>query len=308
MLIICPASAVAELNEQALHEQVIDEQEALNKDKQLFTQANELVTQGQLAQAEAIYRDMLQRHSDWPEPKNNLAILLLQTNRMEEAKQMLEQAVTSSPSYKIAQNNRTQLYNYLATQAYDKALGSGQQLAVPKMQAIEEIFQPVKIIEKEIFIEKEVKVIVEKPVYKTAVEPPQSTAVQSADLPDETKKLTEVTNHIRQKLLGWSRAWSQGNFEHYVQAYSTQFTPSDSRKSFDEWKNIRKARLKYSKGVSVNFDQLRVFLEAQSEYALVEFVQDYQSASYSDKVLKQLYMQNLQGNWLILSERTIKTY
>lgn len=113
---------------------------------------------------------------------------------------------------------------------------------------------------------------------------------------------------IKQQLLGWSRAWSQGNFDHYIKSYSTEFAPSDNRKSYLEWKNIRKGRLKYVKGVDVKIDQIKVYLEHEGESALVEFIQDYQSASYNDKVLKQMYMQNQKGNWLILSERTIKTY
>lgn len=136
----------------------IDKGQLISEDKKLFIKAVEFSSQDQWSQAESIYRDLLKRNSHWPEPKNNLAILLLKTNRLDEARQMLEQAVSSSPSYRIAQKNRSQLYNYLATQAYDKALGSEQQQMMPEMQLIQEVYLPVKIIEKK------VEVIVEKPV------------------------------------------------------------------------------------------------------------------------------------------------
>jgi len=293
----------------------VDQLQLLQSDKQLFADALKLTNQGQLSQAELIYRDLLERNNEWPEPKNNLAILLLKTDRLDEAKQILEQAVISEPSYRIAHNNRTLLYNYLAAQAYDKALGANQKLKFPEMQQIQEIHLPLMVVEKvvEKIIEKEVEVIVEKLVpakIETSADEATDTLSASVGVNDAAAKndLNDVKNHIRQQLLGWSRAWSQGDFEHYIQSYSTDFVPSDTRKNFNEWKNIRRGRLKYSKGISVNFDHLRVFLEADEKHALVELVQHYKSASYSDKVLKQMYMQNNQGNWLILSERTIKTY
>ena len=144
----------------------------LDMDKQLFHKAVKLSEQGQLEEAELVYLDLIKRNESWPEPKNNLAIILLKTERMAEAKVMLEQAISSSPSYRVAQNNRTQLYNYLATQAYGKALGSNQQKSIPEMEVIKVVQKTFNVIEKlvevekvvERIIEKKVEVIVEKPV------------------------------------------------------------------------------------------------------------------------------------------------
>jgi len=263
-----------------------------DQDKLLFAQALELSVQQQWPAAESIYRDLLKRNKEWPEPKNNLAILLLKTNRLDEARLMLEEAVVSSPSYRIAQKNRTQLYDFLAAQAYGKALGSQQVSALPEMDFIEHIYQPVKTVEK--IVEKKVEVIVEKPVFIEA------TAVQ--------KDLNEtVVGRIKEQLLDWARAWSQGDFDHYMQSYSDSFVPGDKRQVFSEWKKIRRAKLKRAVSVQVTFDELRIFVEGSTSYALVEFVQQYTSPAYSDKVLKQLYMQKGQNNWKILSERVIKT-
>lgn len=263
-----------------------------DQDKLLFAQALELSVQQQWPAAESIYRDLLKRNKEWPEPKNNLAILLLKTNRLDEARLMLEEAVVSSPSYRIAQKNRTQLYDFLAAQAYGKALGSQQVSALPEMDFIEHIYQPVKTVEK--IVEKKVEVVVEKPVFI------ESTAVQ--------KDLNEtVVGRIKEQLLDWARAWSQGDFDHYMQSYSDSFVPGDKRQAFSEWKKIRRAKLKRAVSVQVTFDELRIFVEGSTSYALVEFVQQYTSPAYSDRVLKQLYMQKGQNNWKILSERVIKT-
>lgn len=275
----------------------VDEQQ-LSNDRQLFSRAVEYSLNGEWSSAENIYRDLMARYDDWPEPRNNLAILLFKTNRVNEAREMLEQAVTTTSSYRIAQNNRTRLYDYLASQAYNRALGVEQQKSLPEMQLIREIHQPVMVVEKT------VEVIVEK----TPVEAEQQATVALTEQSQPESSTEDATNIISQQLLGWSRAWSQGDVEHYLGNYSTRFEPDDVRKSYSEWKNIRRARLKFSRNVNVTIEDIRVFIEPQGSHALVEFIQNYQSASYSDKVLKQLYMHKDMNKWLILSERVIKTY
>ncbi len=269
-----------------------------NDDKILFKQAVELSLQSQWAQAEKIYRELIKRNKSWPEPSNNLAIILLKTNRIDEAKKVFEQAVSSSPSYKITQQNRTQLYNYLATQAYDKALGAEKNKTLPELTFIQAIDQPVKIVEKEVE-----KIVIKKEYIEVPAELNANEQVNP-----ENNKLKNISNEIEQQLSGWSRAWSQGDYKKYLKAYSKNFVPSDSRKTYTQWKNIRRSRLRFTQGVNIKIDQLRVFVEPENEYALVEFLQTYQSDSYSDKVLKQMYMHYQQGSWLILSERTIKNF
>ena len=277
---------------QAIAPDMTDVASIEDQDKLLFAQALELSVAKQWLAAEPIYRDLVKRNKEWPEPKNNLAILLLKTNRLEEAKSMLEEAVSSSPSYRIAQKNRTQLYDFLDVQAYGKALGKQHVSRLPEMDFIEQIYQPVKTLEK--IVEKKVEVIVEKKVFV------KSTPIQNTSN-------TEVVSDIREQLLNWSHAWSQGDYDYYVQSYADNFVPADERKSFSEWKKTRKAKLKRGVSIQVTVDHLRVFLEGSSNYALVEFIQYYTSPIYSDSVIKQLYMQKDQNNWKILSERVIKT-
>jgi len=263
-----------------------------DQDRLLFAQAHELSLQQQWAEAESIYRDLLERNKEWPEPKNNLAIVLFKTNRIDEARLMLEEAVVSSPSYRMAQKNRTQLYEFLAAQAYGKALGSEQTSELPEMDFIEHIYQPIKVVEK--VVEKEVEVVVEKKVF-----------IESKPIQKESN--VAVISSIKEQLLNWSRAWSQGDFEHYIQSYSDRFVPIDESLTLSKWKKGRKAKLGRGVSVQVTFDDLKIFIDDSTNTAMVEFVQYYTSPTYSDSVLKQLYMQKGQDNWQILSERVIKT-
>lgn len=298
LCLLLPAMAVAAETAQA---------EPLS-DEALFARAVSLSEQQQWTEAETIYRALLKSRPQWPEPKNNLAIVLLKTGRLEQAKQMLEQAVVSSPSYRVAQANRSQLYNYLATQAYHKALGERSELALPSLDLIEQIHQNIKLVEKpvEVIVEKRVEVPVEVIVEKPVIDRSEFTRIKQVDLSAERDQ--QIKQQIQQQLMRWSQAWSAGDYETYIQTYSSEFDPGDPTTSLEEWKNIRHAKLKYSKNTRVTLDRLRVFVEATAQYALVEFVQAYRSASYSDTVLKQLYMTKNDNNWRILSERVIKTY
>ncbi|HEY9202008.1 MAG TPA: tetratricopeptide repeat protein [Gammaproteobacteria bacterium] len=277
-------------------------------DEALFARAVSLSEQQQWGEAETLYRALLKSRPQWPEPKNNLAIVLLKTGRLEQAKQMLEQAVVSSPSYRVAQTNRSQLYNYLATQAYHKALGERSELEPPTLDLIGEIHQNIKLVEKpvEVIVEKRVEVPVKVFVEKPVIDRSEFTRTEQVDLSAERDR--QIKQQIEQQLARWSQAWSAGDYATYMQTYSSEFDPGDPTTSLAEWKNIRHAKLKYTKDTQVTLDKLRVFVEASAQYALVEFVQAYRSASYSDTVLKQLYMTKSDNNWRILSERVIKTY
>jgi tetratricopeptide (TPR) repeat protein len=277
-------------------------------DEALFAKAVSLSEKQQWAEAESIYRELLKSRPQWPEPKNNLAIVLLKTGRLEQAKQMLEQAVVSSPSYRVAQANRSQLYNYLATQAYHKALGEHSELEMPTLDLIGQIHQNVKLVEKpvQVIVEKRIEVPVEVVVEKPVIDRREFTRTEEVDVSAERNRL--IKQQIQQQLTRWSQAWSAGDYETYIQTYASEFDPGDPTTTLAEWKNIRHAKLKYARDTRVTLDKLRVFVEASAQYALVEFVQAYRSASYSDTVLKQLYMTKNDNNWRILSERVIKTY
>jgi len=279
-----------------------------SSDEALFAKAVSLSEQQQWAEAESLYRALLKARPQWPEPKNNLAIVLLKTGRLEQAKQMLEQAVVSSPSYRVAQTNRSLLYNYLATQAYHKALGESAELQPPALALIGQIHQNIKLVEKpvQVIVEKRVEVPVEVIVEKPVID--RSEFVQTEQVDISAERNQQIRQQIQQQLTRWSQAWSAGDYATYIQTYASQFDPGDPATSLAEWKNIRHAKLKYAKDTRVTLDKLRVFVEASAQYALVEFVQAYRSASYSDTVLKQLYMTKSDNNWRILSERVIKTY
>jgi tetratricopeptide (TPR) repeat protein len=256
-------------------------------DRSLFDHAVQLSQQGEWSEAANLFRGIADRNPAWPEPKNNLAVAMLQMGQLDKAQQALEDAVSSLPSFRTAQDNRRRLYDYLAAQAYDRALGKNAGSELPKLALLTRIDVPTVAGEQS----------------PTASETTTSPAVTPVA---QSTTGNAVSVSIRQQLLGWSRAWSNANVEAYLANYSTGFKPQDATKDYTQWINIRRARLQLASNTQVTLHDIRVYVDEKNKQAIAEFVQIYRSDRYRDKVKKQLLMAYENQRWLILSERVIE--
>ncbi|MCW8957001.1 MAG: tetratricopeptide repeat protein [Gammaproteobacteria bacterium] len=238
-----------------------------------FQQAVSLSKQGDWKQAVKLFQQVASEQPDWPEPKNNLAVALLKLGQVEQARQTLEQAVISQASFKVAQANRQRLYDHLAANAYEKALGNSGSLQLPNLQLLDSIQQ-------------------------ATVQPVQQSVV--------TDPVADITSLIHQQLNQWSSAWSESNVDAYLACYSPRFKPFERDMDYQQWRYQRRLRLKSSQDVKISLDDIKVFVDPKGDSALVEFVQLYRSANYTDKVIKQLLLNHDNKQWLIISERVIK--
>ena len=252
-------------------------------DVALFGQAVQLSEQGQWQQAARLFRDIAQRHPQWPEPKNNLAVVMSRLGQLKEAQQALEAAVSSQPSFKTAQQNRQQLYDYLAAVAYEKAIGNTQPPSVPQLSLLTKLQQPPK------------------PEARPVPAPAPMTPPAAA-----SDTLTSIQEDISKRLQIWSRAWSIGDVETYLQAYSSRFKPDEPGTDYNQWRNIRRARLTLADNTQVVLQDIHIYLDADRQQAIAEFVQNYRSDRYQDQVIKQLLLAHENNRWLILSERVIE--
>lgn len=244
-----------------------------------FQQAVKLSKQGEWTQAAELFQWVASEQSDWPEPKNNLAVVLLKLGQVEQARLALEQAIISQTSFKVAQLNRQKLYDYLAAKSYEKALGNSGELDLPRLEMLDTVQQ----------------------------------AASSAVMPDKVEHHPVVSDDtididgvIRQRVSLWSKAWSGSDVDTYLSCYSPQFKPFEQNLDFNQWRYQRRIRLESSQKVSINIDNVEVYLKPKGNIALVEFVQSYVSANYTDKVIKQLLLSYENDQWLITSERVLK--
>lgn len=81
-----------------------------------------LVETNNLAEATSIFTKLTEEHPELPEPYNNLAVIYARLQQYDKAKQSLEMAIQTHPSYATAHKNLEDVYARLASQAYDKAL------------------------------------------------------------------------------------------------------------------------------------------------------------------------------------------
>jgi len=81
-----------------------------------------LTEQGKTAEAIKIFTGLTEDYPDLPEPYNNLAVLYASQGKYDKAKQLLEKALSTHPSYATANENLGDIYAKMASQAYDRAL------------------------------------------------------------------------------------------------------------------------------------------------------------------------------------------
>ena len=74
------------------------------------------------ADAIVVFTKLTEEFPESPEPYNNLAVIYAQQKQYDKARQALEMAIRTHPSYATAHENLGDIYAHMASQAYDKAL------------------------------------------------------------------------------------------------------------------------------------------------------------------------------------------
>ena len=239
----------------------------------LFQQGVELSADGKWSNAEAIFRGIAERNPSWPEAKNNLAVVLYNSGKLEQSHQAFEAAVTSLPSFKIAQINRQRLYDYSATLAYNRAIGNTEKPGLPTLEMLNDVEDISSIVEK--------------------------------TNPEVTNN-DEIFEQVKDSLHKWSESWTNSDVERYLAAYSNNFIPTGEAKNFSQWSKQRSEKLRKGKIDQVSLDSIQVYINDDKKQALAEFVQDYKSRNYQDKVVKQMRLAYKNNRWLITSEEVIR--
>ncbi len=81
-----------------------------------------LTEQGKAADAISIFTALTEDYPELPEPYNNLAVLYASQGQYDKARDALEMAIRTHPSYATAHENLGDIYAKMASQAYDRAL------------------------------------------------------------------------------------------------------------------------------------------------------------------------------------------
>ena len=116
--------------------------------------------------------------------------------------------------------------------------------------------------------------------------------------------LPSVFAGVESSLNNWVKAWSSQDVDFYLERYSDEFLPPKGL-SREAWENQRKIRLASPDYIKVNLSDIKINYHEEN-FSDIEFIQHYQSNTYTDTVKKSLSMQNVEGDWLIVAEKVIE--
>ncbi len=256
-----------------------------------------LTEQNRALEAIAIFTALTQDFPEMPEPYNNLAVLRASQGDYRAAREALEMAIRTHPTYATAHENLGDIHAALARQYYETALqlGTGNASARAKLGRIEQAVPgatPVKATNAGAAFLQEAQSARPTPSADLAVADPAVTDPTVAD--PAIAVLTAVE--------AWSRAWSRGDATAYLSHYASGFRPDDGQ-TRAQWEASRRSRLAEARDVRVSVLGPQVEMEGNSR-AKVAFRQHYVSPTFERTAMKILRLVEDGGRWLIDGETT----
>ncbi len=255
---------------------------------------------GKQTEAITTFTKLTEDYPTLSEPYNNLAVIYAGQSQFDKAREALETATRTNPSYATAYENLGDVYMRLASQTYSKALALdiGNTVIPGKLAAIREAYK--------ISAKSPSPVAVQSVVTAAANLPAKAeTAASTAPAKPETtaSMASKSDSEVSQAVLAWAKAWSSQDVSTYLAAYGKEFNPPGSQ-SRAAWAHERKARILKKSGISVSVENLSVKVTAN--HAVVNFRQGYRAGALQETSQKMLELNKVEDQWLIVKETTVK--
>lgn len=276
------------------------------------------------------FADITRDYPQLPEPYNNLAVLYAQQGDYEKARDALEAALATHPSYATAHENLGDIYAALAGAAYNRALllDQGNQAVRSKLSFLNKVSEatggtqvavaPPAVVTPA--AAPSAPAIAPKPAAPSAsVNPAPAPAAPAPAAPANMAPVpaaanqaqdTASANHSAEVLKAvnaWAKAWSEQNVDAYLASYSAGFRP-EGGVSRANWAAIRRDRVSRPSRIRIGVANPKVAvvsdgLSEADNLMRVTFRQEYQSNSFGDTVTKVLELRDENG-WKIVREYT----
>ncbi len=256
-----------------------------------------LTEQNKSAEAIKVFSGLTEDFPELPEPYNNLAVLYAAQGQYDKAKNALEMAIRTHPSYATAHENLGDIYAKMASQAYDKALQLDNRNATAQTKLA---------LIKELFSSRKGSAVIASAAKPVAASParPVTAPMPAASKPADTKPgVAAVDNSdVSNAVQAWAAAWAGQNVKAYLASYAPQFkTPNGESRS--AWETTRRERISAPKKIEVSLADLSV-TNATNDTATVSFKQTYQSDRIKSSTHKVMTLAKVHGKWLITEERS----
>lgn len=271
-----------------------------------------------------VFSDLTEDYPELPEPYNNLAVLYAAQGQYERAKQSLEMAIRTHPSYTTAHENLGDIYAKMASLAYDKALQLDQSnvSAQTKLALIKDLFGPSRVNGSTAAASQSGRTAPAKTVAKAKDSPPaqpdsaEPVAEPVAESPPVTgaeqsppdrpvaqpaaQSPTEAKTAIEQMVTQWAEAWSNKDVATYLAFYGEGFRLPPGRDR-TAWEAERRERLEKPEYIKVEVSRLRV--DVKGDTAKARFSQRYEANHLKGTYQKTLELARENGAWKIVNER-----
>jgi tetratricopeptide (TPR) repeat protein len=254
-------------------------EENLNNPEILFYKGIIETNLGKTNQAIDTFRGLTERFPELPEPFNNLAVLYAEKGQFRLAKEILEQAIKTNPSYLTAHINLGDIFTKMASEAYNKALeiDKSNNIAITKLSMITQLFN-----------------------YNPNT---KNTVIDSINTKKEVK-ITQLSKKELKKVIlnsieNWKTAWESKDVESYFDSYSSNFIyPNNMTKS--QWQKYRTNRILPKKIISISISNIK--FKFKKEKIIATFTQNYKSGRLNQTSNKNLTFVAESGQWFIVEE------
>lgn len=258
-----------------------------------------LTQQNKATEAIGVFSALTNDYPELPEPYNNLAVLYANQSQYDKARQSLEMAIRTHPSYATAHENLGDIYAKMASQAYDRALklDHGNTATQTKLAMIQDLFGEAPRKQNRPDISTSSPVTVTKPTIVAAQPDTPKPATTTSYSATPANQSAEVLKTVHD----WAAAWSAKDSSKYLSYYASDFkTPKGASRT--AWEAERKTRISKPKSIHVDISNPTVTF-SDNEHATVEFHQTYSASHFKTNGNKTFLMARNGAKWLILEER-----
>ncbi len=226
------------------------------------------------ARATDLYKSLIRQHPELPEPRNNLAMIYLAKGDHDTASKLLVEAINTHNSYATAYENLSRIYTGIASEAYRRALSESSESAKYSQK-----IELAALTQLEIFN-----------LQSTTTIPGSGESEQPTD--------TSLVEHVKL----WAKAWSNKDFATYINFYSNEHRPKFH--THRAWVEHRRKRIMRPGDINVKVSDINVLSESKN-LVILDFVQSFDSATYSDRVKKRLSFRRIGLQWKITNEGVV---
>lgn len=279
-----------------------------------FSRGIALTKLNRTGDAMKVFTDLTRDYPQLPEPYNNLAVLYAQQGDYEKARDALEAALATHPSYATAHENLGDIYAALAGASYNRAikLDPSNTAVRSKLSLIAQVENPGSAAPapsktaaapapaaKPAAAAAPAAAPASAAAANNVVVPAATAPAPKADASDNSVDAA-TSAAVASLLSSWTQAWSSKDAAGYLALYADDFAPEGGQLRA-AWAEQRRDRILKPSRIQVNIKNPKT-VRLGDDRVRVNFQQRYVSDNYSDNVNKVLELKQVNGVWKITRE------